>query len=304
MIGPQGSGKGTQAELIAKKLGIPAISAGELLRREAAGRGELAQKIKTILNQGKMVPNEITNELIRRRVSEPDARNGFILDGYPRDRAQAEALETYASPTHVLALALSDKEAVKRLAGRRVCPKDGKNYQLYAKFETTAPSQWACANPCGPDGKYNAGIAGGPDSGLTAFAAAPVVEGPKAEAEPSPLLAALIQGPQIWSISQRLAIPEMYELWTSTIDPASEGGSQEVQLKVKDSEADVTSVTATIKTDNTFFTKQLDFATGSARDGVWSGSWTITDTYNQKFMITFAAEDSSGNRAAVDFAIR
>lgn len=130
MLGPQGSGKGTQAELLCKKLGIPAISAGELLREVAASQDPEREKIKAILNQGKMVPNEITNALIRRRVEQPDAKNGFILDGYPRDQEQLEYLEGYAPPTQVFALELSDAEAIARLGGRRVCTRCGRNYHL------------------------------------------------------------------------------------------------------------------------------------------------------------------------------
>lgn len=184
---------------------------------------------------------------------------------------------------------------------------DGKTYQLYANFETTPPNQWACPNSCGPDGKYNAGIAAGTGSSLVTFAAATTTITITPTPTPPPLsgqLAALVQGPQTWSISQRLAIPQMYSLWTSTIDPASEGGKQEVQLSVKDDQADVTSVAATIQTDNGWFTKTLNLTSGSPNDGTWLGSWTVSDAYNNNFIITFAAEDAAGNRSSVDFAIR
>lgn len=130
IIGPQGSGKNTQAELLAKKLGIPAISAGDLLREVAASNAPEAKQVQAILNQGKMVPNEITNALIRGRAGKADAKNGFILDGYPRDHPQLEYMEGYAPATAVIALQLSDKEAVARLGGRRVCTKCGRNYHI------------------------------------------------------------------------------------------------------------------------------------------------------------------------------
>lgn len=130
LLGPQGSGKGTQAELLFKQLGIPAISAGELLREVAVSSNPEREQIKTILNQGKMVPNEITNALIQKRVAKPDATSGFILDGYPRDQEQAAYLDSYAPPTQVLALRLTDEEAVVRIGGRRVCTHCGRNYHL------------------------------------------------------------------------------------------------------------------------------------------------------------------------------
>ncbi|OGL65099.1 adenylate kinase [Candidatus Uhrbacteria bacterium RIFCSPLOWO2_01_FULL_47_24] len=130
ILGPQGSGKNTQAELLAKKFGIPMISAGDLWRAEIVAKTELGLKAEPILAAGKLAPNEWTIELVKKRVAEPDTKEGFILNGYPRTMPQAQALEAFASPTHVIDLALSDEEAIARLSGRRVCAVCGRNYHL------------------------------------------------------------------------------------------------------------------------------------------------------------------------------
>ena len=130
ILGPQGSGKNTQAELLAKKLGLPMISAGDLWRAEIAAKTELGLKAEPILAAGELAPNEWTIELVKKRVAQADAKGGFILNGYPRTMPQAQALETFAPPTQVIDLAFSDEEAIKRLSGRRVCGKCGKNYHL------------------------------------------------------------------------------------------------------------------------------------------------------------------------------
>ncbi|KKU73517.1 MAG: Adenylate kinase [Parcubacteria group bacterium GW2011_GWA2_47_26] len=130
ILGPQGSGKNTQAELLAKKLGIPMISAGDLWREEIAKKTEFGLKAEPILAAGNLAPNEWTNELMIKRLARPDASAGYIVNGYPRNLAQAQAFEKIASPTHVIELAFSDEEAIKRLSGRRVCAVCGRNYHL------------------------------------------------------------------------------------------------------------------------------------------------------------------------------
>ena len=120
---------------------------------------------------------------------------------------------------------------------------------------------------------------------------------------PSPTPVPLVQGPQTYSISQKDATPVMYEVWFSTIDP-KKGGNQSANLKVKDEKADITKASAKIQTENKSFEKSLTLSSGNARDGVWSGSWQVNDSYDKKFMITFMAEDSVGNKASIDMTIR
>lgn len=130
ILGPQASGKGTQAEFLAEKLNIPNISSGQLLRDEVNAGGELAVEIKKKMDSGGLVPNAILNKLIKNRIAQPDAQNGFIFDGFPRIRIQAKVLATITNITNVIVVEISDAEAVNRLSGRRTCPKCGKVYHL------------------------------------------------------------------------------------------------------------------------------------------------------------------------------
>ncbi|GAA2719810.1 adenylate kinase [Cellulomonas aerilata] len=93
IMGPQGSGKGTQAALLATRLGVPAISTGDIFRANVKGGTDLGNQAKAIMDAGDLVPDEITNAMVRDRLAEPDAAEGFILDGYPRNAAQVEALD-------------------------------------------------------------------------------------------------------------------------------------------------------------------------------------------------------------------
>lgn len=133
ILGPQGAGKGTQAELLAKHLKVPAISTGEIYRREIEQKTDLGQMAASFINQGKLAPDELTNDLIRMRLTQDDCKNGFVLDGYPRNAAQMAAMESIAPLTCVLEIVISDKEAIKRLAGRRVCPRCGESYHTEFK---------------------------------------------------------------------------------------------------------------------------------------------------------------------------
>ena len=130
VLGPQASGKGTQAEFLAEKLKIPTISGGQLLREEVQTGSELGVQIKKQMDSGSLVSNAITNELIKKRLQQNDVQNGFILDGFPRIRIQAKYLATLTDITHVLVIEISDNETMRRLSGRRTCPKCGKVYHL------------------------------------------------------------------------------------------------------------------------------------------------------------------------------
>jgi len=129
LLGPQGSGKGTQAERLARAFRIPHISTGEIFRDHLKRRTVLGRKIRTIMESGRLVPDRLTNAVVRERLRRPDCRRGFILDGYPRTLAQARNLERLAKPSIAVALELSDSEAVRRLSGRRMAP-DGRIYHI------------------------------------------------------------------------------------------------------------------------------------------------------------------------------
>jgi adenylate kinase len=125
LLGPPGAGKGTQAEIIAGKLGVPAISTGDIFRANVSGHTELGVQVKAYLDAGDLVPDEITVAMVKDRLAEPDAKAGFLLDGFPRSIAQAEQLrDSLAGLGHsldrVLELVVDEEELVRRLSGRRM----------------------------------------------------------------------------------------------------------------------------------------------------------------------------------------
>jgi len=128
-IGPQGSGKGTQAEMLNKKLNIPYVSPGNIFRENISNKTELGKLAAEYINKGKLAPDSVTNDLVKDRLQNDDVKNGFILDGYPRNSVQAEFLDRIAKIDVVLEIYISDEEAVSRLAGRRSC-KCGAVYHL------------------------------------------------------------------------------------------------------------------------------------------------------------------------------
>ncbi|MEV3935110.1 adenylate kinase [Glycomyces sp. NPDC049804] len=135
LVGPPGAGKGTQAEIIAERLGIPKISTGDIFRANVSGGTPLGLKAKEYMDAGNLVPDEVTNEMVADRLAEDDAKAGFLLDGYPRNTEQAKVLDRVleaAGATLDLALELvaSDDEVVRRLSGRRVSKSTGKVYHL------------------------------------------------------------------------------------------------------------------------------------------------------------------------------
>jgi adenylate kinase len=123
VLGPQGSGKGTQASRLSENHGIPHVSTGEMFRAAIAAGSDLGRRVEPILAAGELVPDDLTVELIRERLSEPDAERGFVLDGFPRNLAQAEALDAMLAEIGrgldaVLFFDISDGVAVERLRGR------------------------------------------------------------------------------------------------------------------------------------------------------------------------------------------
>ncbi len=134
-LGPPGAGKGTYARKLKEILGIPHISTGDIFREAVAAGTELGRKVKHILESGELVPDEIVNEVVRERLSEPDCEKGFILDGYPRTVAQAEALdemlkEMGRSLMWAILFDVPEDVVVQRISNRRVCPKCGRIYNL------------------------------------------------------------------------------------------------------------------------------------------------------------------------------
>ena len=133
LLGAPGAGKGTQAELLVEKLSIPAISTGNMLREAMANGSDLGKKVKQYMDEGSLVPDELILGIVAERVSRPDCRKGFILDGVPRTLAQAEALEAKGVQIdHVISIEVDDSVIEHRMTGRRVCTKCGASYHITA----------------------------------------------------------------------------------------------------------------------------------------------------------------------------
>jgi adenylate kinase len=136
LLGAPGSGKGTQSQLLVKAYGIPQISTGDLLREAVAKGTELGLRAKAAMDQGHLVDDATVLGMIRERIALPDAANGFILDGFPRNIAQAEALQTMLASLgtpldSVVLMNLDLKILFKRLTGRRICQDCGKVFNVY-----------------------------------------------------------------------------------------------------------------------------------------------------------------------------
>lgn len=124
-LGPPGAGKGTQAQRVCEALGIPQVSTGDMLRRAMKEGTPTGLKAKSFMDAGQLVPDAVIIDIVKERLAQPDCRNGYILDGFPRTVPQAEALDTIAEITHVVQLDVADEALVSRLSGRRVCLKCG-----------------------------------------------------------------------------------------------------------------------------------------------------------------------------------
>ena len=129
-LGPPGAGKGTLASEAAKYYGIPHISTGSMFRNAIKKHTPLGEKIRKIIDSGALVDDETTAALVKERLAQTDAQNGFILDGFPRTIAQAEILEAFCSLDAVINFDISDEAVIKRLSGRRLCPSCGKNFHI------------------------------------------------------------------------------------------------------------------------------------------------------------------------------
>jgi adenylate kinase len=150
ILGKQGAGKGTQAVRLAQHFGVPRISTGDMFRMFMKGDSEIGRRARKYVEAGDLVPDEVVNEMVRERLDELDAaERGFIMEGFPRNVAQAEALDDMLSPHHVdlvIELDVPTGVVLKRLASRRVCSVCGLNYSIDAPPKT----DWAC-DQCGGD---------------------------------------------------------------------------------------------------------------------------------------------------------
>ena len=146
LLGAPGAGKGTQAELLVKKLQIPAISTGNMLREAIQNGTELGAQAKQYMDSGLLVPDELILGIVKERVAKPDCEKGFILDGVPRTQAQAEALDRLGVRIdHVISLEIDDQVIESRMTGRRVCKNCGASYHIAAN----PPKTQGVCDECG-----------------------------------------------------------------------------------------------------------------------------------------------------------
>ncbi|MBA7643399.1 adenylate kinase [subsurface metagenome] len=130
LLGLPGAGKGTQARTITKKLNIPHISTGDILRQASEDRTPLGLKAKEYMDKGHLVPDDLMIDLIKERIKREDCKKGFLLDGFPRTMPQAEALEKISNIDKVIKLRIENEVAIERLSGRRTCKRCGAIYHI------------------------------------------------------------------------------------------------------------------------------------------------------------------------------
>jgi adenylate kinase len=152
LVGPPGAGKGTQAHFIASHLSIPRISTGDIFRYNVTNHTELGAQAKEFMDRGDLVPDEVTVAMVRDRLGEDDAKEGFLLDGFPRNVPQAETLkkmlaETDIKLTVVLELEVDEDEVVRRLSGRRTCRRCERVWHVLYD----PPSREGICDDCGGD---------------------------------------------------------------------------------------------------------------------------------------------------------
>ncbi|MBM7557813.1 adenylate kinase [Halanaerobacter jeridensis] len=150
LLGPPGAGKGTQAARLENYYSIPHISTGDIFRKAIKNETELGQKAKQYLDQGKLVPDEVTNGIVKERLAQSDCKDGFILDGFPRTVNQAEALSQILNDLDyeldaAVNIKVNDDEVVKRLSGRRICDDCGATYHV----DFNPPQEEGVCDQCG-----------------------------------------------------------------------------------------------------------------------------------------------------------
>ena len=149
LVGPPGAGKGTQAQFLAAHFNIPHISTGDIFRANLKGGTELGLEAKKYMDQGELVPDSVTNDMVRDRLTQSDVANGFLLDGYPRNVLQAEVLRAALSNMDskldaALELSVDNDEVISRLSGRRTCSNCGKIWHIVNE----KPSQEGICDLC------------------------------------------------------------------------------------------------------------------------------------------------------------
>ena len=149
IFGPQGAGKGTQSERISEKYGIPSIATGEIFRAALMGKTALGLKVSQYVDSGKLVPDELTIEVVSDRLHADDCKDGFLLDGFPRSLNQAEALDAILAKQDrpldaALVIEVPEEVSLRRLLGRRACEDCGKNYHI----DNPPMVDWTC-DRCG-----------------------------------------------------------------------------------------------------------------------------------------------------------
>ena len=147
LIGPQGSGKGTQAELLGKKFNLPTLSVGQLYRKEIFKKTQIGKMAKKYVVAGKLVPDKITDKLLSKELKNIKYKKGVIFDGFPRNFAQNKFLENKLKIDYVILIHISHKEILKRLSGRYVC-NCGQTYNLYSRKSECPRSMFVC-DKCG-----------------------------------------------------------------------------------------------------------------------------------------------------------
>jgi adenylate kinase len=146
LLGAPGAGKGTQAEIISAKLGIPTISTGNILREAVKNGTEIGLKAKSFMDAGQLVPDEVIVGIVKERVAQDDCQKGFILDGVPRTIPQAQALvDQDVKIDHVVSIEIADEVIEKRMTGRRVCGACGASYHV----EANPPKAEGICDACG-----------------------------------------------------------------------------------------------------------------------------------------------------------
>ncbi|MFW5995471.1 MAG: adenylate kinase [Spirochaetia bacterium] len=147
ITGPPGAGKGTIAAKVAEARSIPHISTGDIFRENIRNETELGKKVKALLDSGELVPDELTIDLVRDRLTHSDAQAGWILDGFPRTTAQAQALDEFARIDSVIYFNVSDETIIRRLSGRRVHPASGRTYHVDFNPPKTADTDDVTGEP-------------------------------------------------------------------------------------------------------------------------------------------------------------
>ena len=144
LLGPQGSGKGTQAKFISEEFKIPHISTGDLLR---GAQGDLKNEVDSYMNKGSLVPDNLIIKIIQDRIRNPDCEGGFILDGFPRTMEQAKALDGVVKIDKIIEINIPDKEAITRISSRLSCPKCGSVFNNI----TNPPQKGDICDKCGSE---------------------------------------------------------------------------------------------------------------------------------------------------------